>query len=196
VPWNWSEECDAAFESLCSACLANTILAAPDYTKPFCVVGDASNDGKGVQLYQLIDPSAPDVIANRATIAYYSKVWSNLMAKRPPYYKEVDVLITALTLARPYADASPFPITAYTDHAPLQWIKTAAKGPVTGWRIENLNGMDYVVRYRPGPLNGVPDALLCYPFLGPKRLKRTETENALDVLLEALPTSVKAHECI
>ena len=55
VPWNWSEECDAAFESLRSACLANTILAAPDYTKPFCVAGDASDDGKGVQLYQLIN---------------------------------------------------------------------------------------------------------------------------------------------
>ena len=81
------------------------------------------------------------------------------MARRPPYYKETDVLITALTLARPYADVTPFPITAYTDHAPLQWIETATKGPVTGWRIENLNGMDYIVRYRSGPLNGVPDAL-------------------------------------
>ena len=145
MPWNWSEECDAAFESIRSAWLNNSILAAPDYTKPFCVAGDASDDGKGVQLYQLIDPSAPDMIANRATIAYYSKVWSNSMAKRPPYYKEADILITALNLAQPYADASPFPNTAYTDHAPLQWIKTAAKGPVMGWHIENLNGMDYVV---------------------------------------------------
>ena len=84
---------------------------------------------------------------------------SNSMAKRPPYYKKADVLIAALTLTWPYADASPFPITAYMDHAPLQWIKTAAKGPVTGLRIENLNGMDYVARYRPGLINSVLDAL-------------------------------------
>ena len=67
------------------------------------------------------------------------------MAKRSPYYKEADVLITTLILARPYADASPFSITAYTDHVPLQWIKTAAKGPVTGWCIENFNEMNCVV---------------------------------------------------
>ena len=63
-------------------------------------------------------------------------------------YKEANVLITSstgLTLARVYADASPFPIMAITDHAPLQWIKTATKGPVTGWRIENLTGLNYTI---------------------------------------------------
>ena len=117
------------------------------------MAGDASDDGKGVQLYQLKDVTAPDSLDNRDTIAYYSKQWSASMAKRPPYYKEADVLITALTPARPYADASPFPILVYTDHSPLQWIKTAAKGPVTGLQIENLAGMDYEIRYRPGPQN-------------------------------------------
>ena len=76
---------------------------------------------------------------------------------------------------------------AWTDHAPLQWIKTAAKGPVTGWQIENLAGMDYIIKYRPGPQNHVPDALSRYPFIGPKRLTRVGTENALSVLLEQLP---------
>ena len=113
------------------------------------------------------------------------------MAKRPPYYKEADALITGLTLARPYADASPFPIIAITDHAPLQWIKTAAKGPVTGWRIENLAGMDYTIQYRPGPENCNPDAISRHPFLGPRQLTRVGTENALSFLLDALPVSCK-----
>ena len=55
VVWDWSDECQASFESLRNACLENGILAAPDYTKPFCVGCDASDDGKGVQLYQLKD---------------------------------------------------------------------------------------------------------------------------------------------
>ena len=92
------------------------------------------------------------------------------MSRRPPYDKEADCLITGLTLARPYADASPFPIKGVTDHAPLQWIKTAAKGPVTGWRIENLAGMDYEVVHRPRKDHIIPDAFSRYPFLGPKRL--------------------------
>ena len=100
-------------------------------------------------------------------------------------------MITGLTLVKPYAEASPFPVTAYSDHAPLQWIETSAKGPVTGWRIEILNGMWYIVCYRPGPLMGVLDALSRYPFLGPKRLTRLGAENALATLLEVLPDSVK-----
>ena len=130
--WAWTRERDQCFERLRAVCLENSILAAPDYSKPFCVGCDASDDEKGVQLYQLRDPSTPDVLSNRATIAYYSKCWSPSMARRPPYYKEADVLMTGLTLAKPYADASPFLIKAYTDHSPLQWIKTAAKGPGTG----------------------------------------------------------------
>ena len=92
------------------------------------------------------------------------------MMDRPPYYKEAGVLITALALAKPYADASPFPILLIADHAPLQWIKTAAKGPVTGWRIENLAGMRYEIDHRAVFLHGIPEALSRYPFLGLKRL--------------------------
>ena len=192
VDWDWTAERNASFESLRDACLSNRILAAPDYSKPFRVGCDASDEGKGCQLYQLKDLSQPDNPSNRDTIAYYSKAWSPAMAKRPPYYKEADALITGLTLARPYADASRFPIMAITDHAPLQWIKTAAKGPVTGWRIENLAGMDYTVVYRPGPMNGIPDALSRFPFLGPRRLTRVGTENALSFLLKALPDTAKS----
>ena len=115
------------------------------------------------------------------------------MSRRPPYYKEADCLITGLTMAKPYADASPFPILGITDHAPLQWIKTAAKGPVTGWRIENLAGMLYEIQHRAGNIHHIPDALSRYPFLGPKRLRRVGTENALAMLLEALPAPCKAY---
>ena len=101
------------------------------------------------------------------------------------------MLITGLTLTRVYADASPFPIMPTTDHAPLQWIKTAAKGPVTGWRIENLAGMDYTIKYGPGPENGIPDALSRHPFLGPRQLTRAGSENDLSFLLETLPASCK-----
>ena len=92
------------------------------------------------------------------------------MSRRPPYYEEADYLTTGLALARPYADAFPFPMKGIADHAPLKWIYTAAKGPATGWRIENLAGMDYNVIHRAGKDHIIPDALSWYPFLGPKRL--------------------------
>ena len=79
--WSWTRERDRCFGCLRAACLKNSILAAPNYTEPFCVGCDTSDDGKGVQVYQLRDPSASDVISNRATIAYYSKCWSPAMAQ-------------------------------------------------------------------------------------------------------------------
>lgn len=69
------------FERLREACLANDILAAPDYSKPFRVGRDASDDGKGVQLYQLTNINLPDTPDNTSTIAYNSKLWSLAMAK-------------------------------------------------------------------------------------------------------------------
>ena len=54
--------------------------------------------------------------------------------------------------------------------------------------------MDYIVKYRPGSMNDISDAVSRYPFLGPKRLTRVGTENALDVLLEALPDRCKTKE--
>ena len=65
------------------------------------------------------------------------------MTGKPAYYKEADQLSTGLTFARPYGEVSPHPTLGITDHCPLKWIKTSAKGPVTEWRIENLNGYDY-----------------------------------------------------
>ena len=62
---------------------------------------------------------------------------------------------------------------------------------MTGWRIDNLAGMDYTIKYRLGPMNGIFDAVSRYPFFRPKRLTRVGTENALDVLLEALPDRCK-----
>ena len=59
VVWDWSDQCQASFKSLKTACLENGILAAPDYTKPFCVGCDASDDGKGVQL--VIPIERPDL---------------------------------------------------------------------------------------------------------------------------------------
>ena len=46
--WAWTRERDKFLERLRAACLENNILAAPDYTKPFCVGCDASDDGNGV----------------------------------------------------------------------------------------------------------------------------------------------------
>ena len=93
VPWKWRKDVeDAAFEKLRAACLTNTILAPPDFKKQFFVDVDASDDGKGFTIYQLIDPKLGDTLKNRAVIEYYSKAWGPSMVGKPPYYCEGDAL--------------------------------------------------------------------------------------------------------
>ena len=74
--------------------------------------------------------------------------------------------------------------------------KNCCKGPITGWRIENLAGIDYEVLYRPVPPNGIPDTLSRHSFLGPRQLTRVGTGNALLFLLEVLSRKLKQHDSI
>ena len=95
------------------------------------------------------------------------------MRGKPPYYLEADALITCIEHAAYYSRATKYPLIVYCDQAALQWIKTASKGAVTAWRIERLNGLNYEVKYKPGKINVVADALSRYPMIGPRQLSRT-----------------------
>ena len=108
------------------------------------------------------------------------------MLGKPPYYQETDALVTGPTVVKPYGEASPLTTLGIADHTPLQWIKTSAKGPVTAWRLDNLNEMDYAVDHRPRVKYNTPDAMPRYPFLGLKRLTRLGVENAVKQLLQVL----------
>lgn len=45
VPFEWTEECEAAFLKLRSALTSDSILALPDFTKEFVLTTDASQTG-------------------------------------------------------------------------------------------------------------------------------------------------------
>ena len=47
----------------------------------------------------------------------------------------------------------------------LRWIKYARKGPLAGWRIEELTGLDYRVEYISGTKNPTADALSRWPVI-------------------------------
>ena len=157
--WKWTKVEDEAFEALRAAALTNKVLAAPDFTKQFSVECDASEFGKGWVIYQLIDENGEDTLDNRAVIKYGAKAWGNSMKDKPPYYTEADCLITAIADGQYYSDATPYPLRAKTDQAPLRYIKTCAKGPVTAWRIENISECEYEVYYNPGENNPIADCL-------------------------------------
>ena len=191
IPWEWTDVHEQAFEDLREEALLNITLAAPDFAERFYVECDASDDGWGYSIYQLKDKTIVETPANRKVIKYESGSWSPAMRDRPPYYREGDVLVTAVIDGCYYSRASPFPLMCWSDQAPLQWIKTSSKGAVTAWRIMHLNDKDYEVKHRPGKLMTVPDTLSRYPMIGPRTMTRVGIQNAVEVLLTALAESAK-----
>jgi hypothetical protein len=190
TPFKWEITHEEAFQLMKKVCLKSKILRALDPTKPVKVMTDASEGGKSAVIYQLIDPNGRDIPSNRAILRIFSKAWKNEERTYPPYYLEAMAMITGLQLAKPYSDRTLFPVMAYTDHQPLTYIKTASKGPVSAWRIEQLGGLDFDVRYRPGRSNIMADALSRYPVLGPKEFTGAGIQTALTTLIEKL--SLKA----
>lgn len=98
-----------------------------------------------------------------------------------------DALITVIADARYYSKASPFPLMALTDQSPLRFVKSCAKGPVTAWRIEKLQEINYDVGYLPGSDNVCADYMSRPPMLGSMRMARIGLEGAVRILLGTLP---------
>ena len=187
IPWEWSEECDMAFEKLRSELLVNRVLAAPDWSKKFYCATDASEDGYGYVIYQLKDTSTPDVRENRAVLKYASKAWSSALRHRPPYYQEGFAFVEGAADAKYYAVASPFTLGMRTDHKPLKWMKTCSKGPLNMWRVSKIGDLDYEIIHRDGKDNDDADTVSRHPMLGARSLLRVGGDVAMHELLKSLP---------
>ncbi len=103
-------------------------------------------------------------------IAWLSKVWSEADRKRALFYLEADTLLWGLAKCRFWALSSPFPLYAFSDHLPLNWVRKCEKGPVSEFTIEQLSDVSCIPSYLPGPEDSLFDALSRYPLLGPRVL--------------------------
>jgi transposase InsO family protein len=198
--FKWESEQQQAYEYVRDALLAGIHLAAPDFSLPFHLQTDASEDGKGGTMYQLAtcpiaeqypyckDKHAPDMMS---IIAFFSKAWTEAQRLRPPFYLEADSLLWCTNETKFYALSSPFPLYTYSDHMPLQWMRKSEKGPVSQFLIEQLSELDTVHQYIQGHLNSVADAASRYPLLGPKRLAPRGLAHSVQEVLSRLPVALR-----
>jgi hypothetical protein len=125
--FKWEDPQQRAYEHVRDALISGVHLAAPDFSLPFHLQTDASEDGKGANLYQLAncpiskqfpyckDKYSPD---NMSIIAHYSKAWTEALRLRSPFYLEADSLLWGTNEVKFYALSSPFPLYTYSDHLP------------------------------------------------------------------------------
>ncbi|GBG72363.1 hypothetical protein CBR_g11941 [Chara braunii] len=115
TPWEWTDECEAAFRHLKHALTHYEVLKLPDPDKPFIVTTDASQYGIGAVLAQQEGPKLRHV-------EYMSKKMPSQKLAKSTYEKELYAVFKALTHWRHYLLGRFFILR--TDHQTLRWMRT------------------------------------------------------------------------
>jgi len=138
APFDFNEECHAAFESLKKTLTSTPIIQPPTWTVPFEIMCDASDYSVGAVLGQRVE-KLPHVI-------YSTTEW------------ELLAVIFALDKFRSYMLGSK--VLVYSDHAALKYLlsKKDAKSRLIRW-ILLLQEFDIEIRDKKGSENVVADHL-------------------------------------
>ena len=155
-PWRWGVQEQHAFDTLKKHLMSPPILAYPDFTIPFILHTDASNDGLGAVLCQRQSDK-------EKVIAYASKRLTKAERNYPTHKLEFLALKWAVTdKFHDYLYGNSF--TVWTDNNPMTYVLTTAKLDAAGHRwLAALASYNFDIKYRPGTVNVNADILSRYP---------------------------------
>ncbi|GJS14725.1 reverse transcriptase domain-containing protein [Tanacetum coccineum] len=166
VPFNFSEECIQAFETLKRELTHAPIMIKPDWSLPFEIMCDASDYAVGAVLGQRIDK-------HFKPIHYASKTMNEAQENYTTTEKELLAVVFAFDKFRQYLVLSK--TIVFTDHSALRYLftKQDAKPHLIRW-ILLLQEFDIEIRDKKGAKNLAVDHLsrLENPDLG--KLTRAE----------------------
>lgn len=157
----WTPTCSSAFEGLKEKLTSAPILGFADFTQPFVLETDASQNGLGAVLYQQQGDT-------KRVIAYASRRLRQA-ERNDRNYSSMKLELLALKWAvaekfRGYLLGSKFVVL--TNNNPLCHLKTAKLGAVEQRWVAQLSVFDFEVKYRPGSSNAAADALSRQKFAG------------------------------
>ena len=168
VPYNWSEECDSAFNELKQKMLSNDVLAFPNFKKPFILATDASITGVGACLSQ-------EVNGVLKPIGFAGRGLTSAERNYTTTEQECLAVIWAIQHFRVYLEGQAFEL--HTDHNALRYILTSRdpRGRIARW-VTFLQQFTYTVKHVKGKENVVPDALSRQDY----EYTRTKADEAID----------------
>lgn len=183
--YEWSAEADAAFNELKKKLAESTLVAFPDFSKPFHLMTDASLKAVAGAVYQLQDDQVP------VPIAFVSRV---LQPAETRYtVTELELLAIVYSLRKLQYYLLGYPIYIYTDHAAIPGIKPNSwlNNRLNRWLID-INYFKVEYRVIKGSENPVGDALSRFHH----NLTHAPEENVfpLEVIHQVVPDELR-HVC-
>jgi hypothetical protein len=157
VAWNWSEDCQQAFDTIKEKLTQAPILRRPDYSRPFELHTDWNGVGLGAVLVQRDDQRREYVIA------YASRSNNKTERNDSSYAGECLAAVWGVSHFRVYLYGRRFVLL--TDHEPLKWLMTNKKltGMHARW-AHILSEYDFEIKHRPGKRSGDADGLSRNPL--------------------------------
>lgn len=160
--WEWSAECQVAFEKIKEELVNSEMLHKPDLSLPFCMLTDSSGYGLGVHLFQ---EKEVDGIREHLSIAFASRILQKHEKNYTITEKELLAIVWGFRKFKNYLLGRK--VVVYSDHKALCYIQECKlyHDRLTRWAMF-LQQFDYTVHYIKGNENLIADALSRLPVGG------------------------------
>ena len=161
--FEWTDDCQRAFDNLKKHFTEEPVLMMPDQTKPFQIETDASKYATGAVLTPL------DSNGDRHPVSFISKTFSPAERNYEIYDRELLAIIRALEEWRHHIQGSPHTTVVLSDHKNLTYYREAKKlnRRQARWSLY-LSEYDVKLIHTPGSKMIQSDALSRRPDLCPE----------------------------
>jgi len=161
APFKWTNECQAAFQRLKDELISAPVLAFPVPGAKFVLDTDASGNGIGAVLSQLIPAgknSRGEPVYDEKVLGYASRTLNDSERNYCVTRKEMLAVVWYVRYFRPYLYGREFVVR--TDHACLQWLYNfwEPEGQIARW-LQILGEYQFKVEHRQGTRHGNADGL-------------------------------------
>ncbi|PIK58362.1 hypothetical protein BSL78_04750 [Apostichopus japonicus] len=189
TPIEWTSKHQIVLESLIDDLATAPVMAYPDFSQPFVLHTDASQDGLGAVLYQRQG-------GVMRVIGYGSRTLNPAEKNYHLHSGKLEFLALKWAITEQFRDYLYYAptFTVYTDNNPLTYILTSAKLNATGHRwVAELADYHFSIKYRPGKNNADADTLSRLP-LEVETMEKTCSEEISPEAMSAIVQMVSTHQ--